>query len=114
MLLSIIIPARNEEGCIVETLDKFSRALEDASIRYELVVVDDGSTDSTAALVRSFATERPGGVLVTNTGRNGFGAAIREGLRCATGEAVAIVMADGSDSPADMVTYYRILQQGYD
>src|ERR1700694_931662 len=98
MLLLIVIPARNEEGCIVETIDKFSRALEDASISYELVVVDDGSTDSTAALVRSFAIERPAVVLATNTGRNGFGAAIREGLRCATGEAIAIVMADGFDS----------------
>ena len=114
MLLSIVIPARNEEGCIVETIDKFSQALEDASIRYELVVVDDGSTDSTAALVRSFAIERPAVVLATNTGRNGFGAAIREGLRCATGEAIAIVMADGSDSPEDLITYYRTLQQGYD
>ena len=114
MLLSIVIPARNEEGCIVETLDKFSRALEDASIPYEMVVVDDGSTDSTADLVRSFTTTRPGVVLVTNTGRNGFGAAIREGLRGATGDAIAIVMADGSDSPEDLIAYYRTLQQGYD
>jgi dolichol-phosphate mannosyltransferase len=114
MLLSIVIPARNEEGCIVETLENVSQALDDASIRYEWVVVDDGSTDSTAALVRRFATGRPGVVLVMNTGRNGFGAAIRMGLRSATGEAIAIVMADGSDSPADMVTYYRTLQQGYD
>ncbi|MDP8982737.1 MAG: glycosyltransferase family 2 protein [Acidobacteriota bacterium] len=114
MLLSIVIPARNEEGCIVETLEQVASALDDASIAYELVVVDDGSTDSTAALVRRLATVRAGVILVTNAGRNGFGMAIREGLRQATGEAIAIMMADGSDSPEDLITYYRTLERGYD
>jgi dolichol-phosphate mannosyltransferase len=114
MLLSIVIPARNEEGCIVETLEQVASALDDAGIAYELVVVDDGSTDSTAALVRRLASTRPGVTLVTNTGRNGFGMAIREGLRRATGEAIAIMMADASDSPEDLITYYRTLERGYD
>jgi dolichol-phosphate mannosyltransferase len=63
------------------------------------VVVDDGSTDQTAARVQQSMERHPGVRLVTNTGRHGFGMAVRAGLAQATGEALAVMMADGSDSP---------------
>ena len=44
----------------------------------------------------------------------GFGHAVRHGLSCFTGDAVAIVMADGSDSPEDLLAYHRVLEAGYD
>ena len=51
---------------------------------------------------------------INNAPPNGFGFAVRAGLAAFRGEAVAIVMADGSDSPDDLVAYYRKIQEGYD
>jgi dolichol-phosphate mannosyltransferase len=89
-------------------------ALAGAQIPFEIVVVDDGSTDRTAACVRQLLESYPGVRLVSNTGRHGFGMAVRAGLAQATGEAIAIMMADGSDSPEDLVRYYRKLEEGFD
>ena len=114
MKLSVVIPARNEEGCIGETVALFAEKLRQESIPYEIVVVDDGSTDSTAAVIERAALSDPGVKLVPNTERHGFGMAIRAGLSFCTGDAVAIVMGDASDSPDDLVTYYRKLQEGYE
>jgi dolichol-phosphate mannosyltransferase len=51
---------------------------------------------------------------VRNDGPHGFGHAVRKGLELFTGDAVVIVMADGSDDPRDVVLYYRVLEAGYD
>ncbi len=114
MKLSIVMPARNEEGCITTTLERFSEVLNSRHIDFEIVVVDDGSTDGTAEILRSFSQRIPQIVPVTNTGRHGFGMAIRFGLAQVSGDAVAIVMADGSDSPEDLLSYFDKLQEGYD
>jgi len=108
------MPARNEEGCITRTLEQFTSVLSANVGDYEIVVVDDGSTDATAERLREMSARHPEVVPVTNTGRHGFGMAIRCGLTHITGDAVAIVMADASDSPEDLVKYYRKLQEGYD
>ena len=114
MKLSVVIPARDEEGSIEETLAQVAEALAGDRIPFEIVVVDDGSTDQTAARVRQ-AMERCAGVrLVSNPGPHGFGLAVRAGLAQAGGDAVAVMMADGSDSPDDLVRYYRKLLEGYD
>ncbi len=114
MKLSIVIPARNEEGSIEETLSAVVGQLSAAAIPAEIVVVDDGSTDATAARVRELAGVHPAIRLVTNEGRHGFGMAVRAGIAQSTGDAVAVMMADGSDSPGDLVAYYRKLAEGYD
>src|SRR5690349_5666992 len=108
------MPARNEEGCITPTLEHFTEVLDASGIPYEIVVVDDGSTDATADRLSILAARHPKIVPVTNTGRHGFGMAIRYGLSRATGDAVAIVMADSSDSPEDVEKYYNKLLEGYD
>jgi dolichol-phosphate mannosyltransferase len=112
--LSLVMPARNEEGCITATLERFTEVLGASGIPYEIVVVDDGSTDATADLLRALSARHPEIVPVTNTGRHGFGMAIRWGLDRVSGDAVAIVMADGSDSPEDVQKYYHKLLEGYD
>jgi len=114
MKLSVVIPARDEEGCIEQTLIDVATTLQQEQIPYEILVVDDGSTDRTPAMVRSVAERYAGVRLVSNTGTHGFGLAVRAGLAQATGEAIAVMMADASDSPADLVQYYRKLQEGYD
>ena len=114
MKLLVVIPARNEEGCIESTVTSVSKALAVAAIPHEIVVVDDGSADATQAAVRRAAATCESVLLVENRGRHGFGMAVRAGLACATGDAVAIFMADASDSPEDLIKYYRTLLRGYD
>jgi dolichol-phosphate mannosyltransferase len=114
MELSVVIPARDEEGSIEQTLAAIAGTLQAERIPFELVVVDDGSTDRTAACVRQSAEGYPGIRLIHNTGRHGFGMAVRAGLAQATGDAIAVMMADGSDSPEDLVRYYRKIEEGYD
>ncbi len=114
MKLSVVIPARNEEGAIEKTLLNLGETLARANIPYEVVVVDDGSRDSTAAIVLRLSEADPRIRLVRNGGPHGFGNAVRLGLRHFTGEAVAIMMADGSDSVEDLVVYYQKLTEGYE
>lgn len=114
MKFSFVIPACNEEGTVAETLRSLAAEMRAAAIPCEIVVVDDGSTDATAERVAEVAAECPEVRLVPNGGRHGFGMAVRTGLEHVTGDAVAVMMADGSDSPRDAVIYYRRLQEGYD
>ena len=114
MRVSLVMPARNEEGCIADTASRFAAALSEAAVPFEIVVVDDGSTDGTAAEILDLARRNPDVRLVRNPGPHGFGLAIRKGLENITGDAVFIVMADGSDNPADLLQYYRKLLEGYD
>ena len=114
MKLSVVIPARNEEGCLEETLERLVETLQAQHIPFEIIVADDGSTDETALRGNGLAARHPEIRVITNTGRHGFGMAVRLGLEHITGDAVAVVMADGSDSPDDLVTYYRKLLEGYD
>jgi dolichol-phosphate mannosyltransferase len=113
--LSIVIPAQNEEGSVEQTLHDLLATLDAAAIPCEIVLVDDGSTDSTADRVRRLAGERSAVRLVQNHGPHGFGLAVRLGLEHASGDAVAVVMADGSDHPRDVVSCYRrMLEGGFD
>jgi dolichol-phosphate mannosyltransferase len=112
--LSIVIPARNEEGCIEQTISDLVSTLSSEQVPYEILVVDDGSTDSTVSVIRKSIDLFPGVSLVRNPGRHGYGMAVRAGLQQSSGDAVAVVMADNSDSPRDLVSYYRKLQEGYE
>ncbi len=114
MKLSVVIPAYNEEGTVVETLTSIVSTLEAEKIEHEVIVVDDSSTDSTAAVVEGFAAEHPQVRCLPSPYKNGFGFAVRAGLEDFKGDAVAIVMADGSDSPRDLVAYQRLLEEGYE
>jgi dolichol-phosphate mannosyltransferase len=114
MKFSVIIPARNEEESVGETIRAVADALRAAAIACEIIVVDDGSTDGTATRVRACAPSYPEVRLVANEGRHGFGMAVRAGIAHSTGDALAVMMADGSDSPGDLVAYYRKLLEGYD
>ena len=113
-MLSLVIPAHNEEGHIAETVQSLATALRNAGIAYEIVVINDNSSDGTERILATLNAADPGIRYVNNLPPNGFGFAVRRGLAEFRGEAVAIVMADGSDDPADVVAFYRKLEGGYD
>ncbi|MFB2833819.1 glycosyltransferase [Floridanema evergladense] len=113
-LLSVVIPAYNEEGSIVETVQAISKALEEHKIAYEILVVNDNSRDRTEEILQQLNSENSKVHYINNYYPNGFGFAVRCGLENFQGDAVAIMMADNSDSPEDLVNYYYKLQQGYD
>jgi dolichol-phosphate mannosyltransferase len=112
--LSVVIPAHNEAGSIAATLRTTAEALESAGIDYELLVVDDASSDGTTAVAESVGADNPRVRCQRSHYERGFGFAVRAGLDLFTGEAVAVMMADGSDDPADLVAYHRLLAEGYD
>ncbi len=89
--LSVVIPAHNEEGSIEATVTAFAERLAQERIDYEILVIDDGSTDATGAIVGRLADSDSGVRCVRNNGPNGFGFAVRAGLAAYTGDAVAIV-----------------------
>ena len=112
--LSVVIPAHNEVESIGSTVDATAAELEQAQIEYEIVVIDDASGDGTGDVVRAIAERRPAVRCVRSPNPPGFGHAVRTGLDEYTGDAVAIMMADLSDAPKDLILYYRVLEQGYD
>lgn len=112
MKLSIVIPAYNEEGSIQETVTLLFEKLKEEQIDHEIVVINDNSKDSTAAVLKALCETISTLTCYTNNGPNGFGFAVRYGLERFKGDCVAIMMADLSDDPEDMVKYYRAMVQG--
>lgn len=113
-LLSVVIPARDEEGCIASTVEHLYVELNIQGIPHEIVVVDDGSSDSTWRKLMELGERVPTLRPVQNTGLHGFGRAIIRGFDHMTGDAVAIVMADESDDYRDLVRYWKLLNEGWD
>lgn len=114
MKLSIVIPARNEERHLAGTVEQLVDVLSRAGICHELIMVDDHSVDRTVECMKTLEARYPTARAISNTDSPGFGFAVRTGLSVYSGDGVAIVMADGSDDPHDLVTYYHKLQEGYD
>ena len=112
--LSVIIPARNEAGSIRATIEGIVEALERESIDYEVLVIDDASTDATADVVRSLSVANPRVRYEVSHNPPGFGFTVRAGLDLFSHDIVAVVMADGSDDPADLVRYHAAIREGYD
>src|SRR2546425_831321 len=95
-LLSVVIPARDEAGCICSTVEHLHLELRLNEIPHEILVVDDGSTDNTWELLTELVTRLPELRPLRNTGENGFGRAVAYGFERLSGDAVVIMMADES------------------
>ena len=100
--LSVIIPAYNEESRLPATLDSVYRFVSGRGEEFEVLVVDDGSTDRTVEIVESYAKTHPGVRLLSYQPNQGKGHAIRTGILSAAGELLLINDADGS-SPIEEV-----------
>lgn len=114
MKLSVVIPAYNESESITETLESLYLVLQREQIPHEILVVNDNSKDNTLEVLENLKKSIHSLNVVTNAGPNGFGYAVRKGLDNFSGDCVAVMMADLSDSPEDLVAYYKKLLEGYD
>jgi len=113
-MLSVVIPAHNEEGRIGPTVRDLHRALARVGIEHEILVVNDNSQDRTEDVLMELGHEIPSFRYINNSPPNGYGYAVRAGLAAFRGDAVAIVMADSSDSPDDLVSFYFKMMEGYE
>jgi dolichol-phosphate mannosyltransferase len=113
-LLSVVIPAHNEEGCVGSTVEHLHLELRLNDIPHEIVVVDDGSSDSTWQRLVDLGASLPELRPVQNQGERGFGRAVAKGFDSMSGDAVVLMMADESDDCHDVVRYWGLLNQGWD
>src|SRR5262245_29979381 len=113
-LLSVVIPARDEEGAIARTVEHLHLELDLNNIPHEIVVVDDGSSDRTWAILKELSLRNSVLRPIQNQGVHGFGRAVIQGIDSACGDAIVVMMADESDDCRDVVRYWSLLNEGWD
>jgi glycosyltransferase involved in cell wall biosynthesis len=110
MPLSIIVPTFNEEESIAEVLDAIEKGMAKESIDYEVIVVDDGSTDKTLEIVRSRKVK-----VVKHDHNKGYGASLKSGIAKASHDVIVITDADGTYPGSDIPVLFRHMNaDGYD
>ena len=114
MKVSVVIPAHDEAEVVGPTVSSVTAALDASGRDYEVIVIDDASTDGTADVVHALAEANPKIRCLRSHHPPGFGYAVRAGLERFEGDAVAIMMGDGSDDPRDMLRYFELIDEGYD
>jgi uncharacterized protein (TIRG00374 family) len=116
MKISCVVPAHNEESNLENLITRLVPVLEshEATKNYELILVNDNSTDNTAAIINSLARENPHIKPVHRSSVPGFGNALKEGFRNAEGDLVIPVMGDLSDDPQDIPKLVKKIEEGYD
>ena len=108
--VSVVVPVRNEAGNIVPLVAEIAAALRDR--RFEIVVVDDGSTDASGAELRSLMTEQPWLRQIRHTQSCGQSAAIRTGVTMARAPIIVTLDGDGQNDPAFIPALIALLEQG--
>ena len=109
-LVSVIIPAYNEADSIRDVVREVRSVMDTSGLAYELIVVDDGSTDGTSAALGGLDV-----VLMTHPENKGYGASLKTGIRGAAGEVIVITDADGTYPPLEIPGLVReIHENGYD
>ncbi|MEW6008955.1 MAG: glycosyltransferase family 2 protein [Candidatus Omnitrophota bacterium] len=111
MKVSVIIPAHNEAAGIAVTIRRLEEALK---LDYEIVVINDHSTDMTTQVVRGLFRDFSNIRMVDNTDQPGFANALRAGFKAATGEFIVPVMADLCDEAATITKMYEKINEGFD
>lgn len=102
--VTVLLPAFNEEQAVEQVLHEVVAAMEELLLPFEIVVVDDASTDRTAEIVRQFAAHSRGATvrLIRSPQNRGAGAARKTGIRAARGDVIVMLDADGSYTAGDI------------
>ena len=106
--LSVVIPVFNESGNLQPLVEEIERALS-GRMRFEVIVVDDGSADQTPAEMADLASTRPWLRVESHQGNRGQSAAIRTGIQSAHAPVIAVLDGDGQNDPADIPTLFAAL-----
>lgn len=114
MEISVIIPAYNEEGRITGTLGRIWNYFKNKKIDFEMVIVDDGSTDNTEKIVKDFAQDKDNVIYVKMDKNRGKGAAIKKGVLSSCGKYILFSDADLSTPIEEFEKLYRYIKEGYD
>ncbi len=116
LFLSCVVPAHNEKDNILNVIDSLTVAFNDSDeiFRYEIIIVDDNSTDGTGDLIDSLAETNLHILPVHRVDTPGFGNAIKAGIKSAKGDIIVPVMGDLSDNPKDILLMVRKISEGYD
>ncbi len=111
--LSLVIPFYNEEKNIEQVVSGLTNSFEKEFINYKLILVDNGSSDNSLAILESLAKRNSDKIEIVRVKVNqGFGWGIISGLRQAGGDCVGYMCGDGQTKPEDVVRVYRLIQQG--
>ncbi|MCD6114885.1 glycosyltransferase family 2 protein [bacterium] len=114
MKLSVIIPAYNEENRIPKTLREIDKYLKEQPYEYEILVVNDGSSDNTVNIVNELKKEIPNLKLIDNKENHGKGYVVRQGMLTALGAYRLFTDADNSTSIDQIEKMWPWFEQGYD
>jgi len=110
--VSIIMPAFNEQERVVASIEETIRTFSEFECEYELIIVDDGSTDDTLRLVIEAAGRYPRGTIIVTRNRSNYGKgrALKKGFRSAKGEYVIFLDADMDLHPGQINTFFDIME----
>jgi len=114
MYLSVVIPAYNEEKRLPKTLKEISSYLEKQNYDYEIIVVNDGSKDKTAEIIKELISEIKNLKLIDNKENCGKGFVVRQGLLEAKGEYRLFTDADNSTPISEIEKFFPYFKKGYD
>ncbi len=113
-MLSVIIPAYNEEKCIKKAYDAIHSLLEENNIESEFLFVDDGSTDETYKIIGELSHEKENIVGLHFSRNFGKESAISAGLAAASGDCAVIIDCDLQHPPEKIVEMYHLWEQGFE
>ena len=110
MSLSVVIPCKNEEETIENTIFSINKKLVNQNIKFEILAIDDFSTDNTKQKISKICHKNLNVKLIENT-KMGLGGAITLGIKSANNKYLSIMMADLSDDTDDLIKYYELIQK---
>lgn len=114
-LVSVVVPVYNEEGCLPELIRRTLAALDESGRGFELIMVDDGSSDRSAEIIREAAARRPGEVVGCILNRNyGQHSAIMAGFSLVRGDLVITIDADLQNPPEEIPRLIAKAEEGFD
>ena len=103
---SIVIPCYNEEKGVIQSLDEIFAKLNDRN-DFEIIAINDGSTDKTLALVEEYSLQNPQVCIINNRINIGYGASLKKGIRQAKGKIIVITDADCTYPASRFPSYWR-------